>query len=182
VNPPSPKLLKEEPNNSEMRTPTLNTGGKKVLSCVIIRKRYVCIAPSLSTVYQVRVATSTISTLATSIMKTIPQLSDAVSKESEYPMTCPPIMKAPPSQKAVRKRKPSPIIKYSPHSTGVLKNLHPEDNPSHCGCNKKVRGSILLGCSALVMTSSFIARTKILVHQSLHSTQQSRHLFGLAQM
>jgi hypothetical protein len=45
-------------------------------------------------------------------------------------MTPPHIMKAPPSLKEVRKRIPSPIIKCSAHSIGVLKNLLPEDNPS----------------------------------------------------
>ena len=72
MNNPSPPLLmlvKEALNNYERRAPTLNARGKEALSYDIIRKGDVCIAPLLSTVCQVRAATSTISTLATSIMK-----------------------------------------------------------------------------------------------------------------
>ena len=120
-NPSSPPLMlvKEALNIYEMGAPILNARGNEALSCVTIRKGDVCIAPPLSTVYQVGVATSTISTLATNIMKTTPQLSVAVSKESKGSMTPPPIMKAPPLLRAVRKRKPSPIIKCSAHSMGV---------------------------------------------------------------
>ena len=137
LSPPPLMLVKEGVNHYEMGAPLLNARGKEALSCVIIRKGDLCIAPPLSTVCQVRAATSTISTLATNIMKTTPQLSVAVSKESESPMTPLPIMKAPPSLKAVSKRKPSPIIKCSAYSMGGLKILQLEDNLSYCGCNKK---------------------------------------------
>jgi hypothetical protein len=83
--PPPLMLVKEGLNHYEMGAPILNARGKEALSCVIIKKGDVCIAPPLSTVSQVRAETSTISTLATSIMKTTPQLSVAVSKEPEGP-------------------------------------------------------------------------------------------------
>ena len=102
--PPPLMLVKEALNNYEMGAPSLNARGKKALSCVIIRKGDVCIAPLLSTVSQVRAATSTISTLATSIIKILtPQLSVSVIMKSMSSMTLPPIMKAPPSLKTVRK-------------------------------------------------------------------------------
>jgi hypothetical protein len=111
--PPPLMLVKEALNIYEMGAPTLNAGDKEALTCAIIKKGDMCIAPPLSTVCQIRAVTCTISTLATSIMKTKPQLSVAVSKESKSYMTLPPIMKVPPSLKAVRKIKPPPIIKCS---------------------------------------------------------------------
>jgi hypothetical protein len=88
--PPLPPLIlvKEALHSYEMQAPTLNARGKEVLSCVIIRKGDVCIAPPLSTVCQVRAATSTISTLATSIMKILTaQLSVPVSMETKSSKT-----------------------------------------------------------------------------------------------
>ena len=59
--PPPLMLIKEALNNYEMGAPTLYAGCKEVLSCVIIIRWDVCIAPPLSTVCQVRVPTSTVS-------------------------------------------------------------------------------------------------------------------------
>ena len=111
--PPPLMLVKEALNNYEMGAPILNARDKEALSCVIIRKGNVCIVSPLSTVCQVRAATITISTLATGITKTTPQLSAVISMESKSSMTPHLLMKAPPplkvlpSLKEVRKRIPA---------------------------------------------------------------------------
>ena len=159
-------IVKEALNNCKTGAPTLNTWYKEVLSCATIRRGDVCIALTLSTVYQVRAATSTISALATSIMKTTAQLSVAVCMESKSSKTPPPIVNARPSLKVlpslivVRKRMPSLIIKCSAHSMRLLKTFSQRILPPMVGA-KKDDGFYLFGCSAVVVTSCSIARDRV---------------------
>ena len=145
MNNPSPPLLmlvKEALNKYERGAPTLNARGKEALSYDIIRKGDVCIAPLLSTVCQVRAATSTISTLATSIMKANHNglLLSAWNQRSPWPhlpsLKAPPSLKLLPSLKAVRKRMPSLIIKCSAHSMRLLKTSSQRILPPTVGAQK----------------------------------------------